>query len=179
MYKSSRIVITGPESTAKSTLSQQLSIQFGGKFFPEYARLYLDKKGTSYNYSDVIEIAKGQIQQYEASLDQSYNFYFFDTWLIITKVWFEWVYQHYPAWIDQSIENYPIDFYLLCKPDIQWKPDPLRENGGTERIRLFDTYKNELIKRNAKFVEIGGEGKLRLKNAIDAVLRFQKADRKL
>ncbi len=174
MNKSYRIVVTGPESTAKSTLSTQLAAHFNGKFFPEYARLYLDKKGANYDYSDVVEIAKGQVQQFQESLNHSCKFYFFDTWLIITKVWFQWVYNKYPDWLDQEIENYKIDFYLLCKPDIQWKPDLLRENGGEERIRLFNTYKEELINMNAKFIEIGGEGELRLQNAIDAIHEFQK-----
>ena len=174
MDKSYRIVITGPESTAKSTLSQQLAGHFNGKFYPEYARLYLDKQGLEYQYSDVVEIAKGQLQQYKESLDQPYNFYFFDTWLIITKVWFEWVYKKYPDWLESEISNNPIDLYLLCKPDIQWQPDPLRENGGEDRIRLFNIYKKELLRRNLNFVEIGGEGKQRIENAINAVLQFQK-----
>ncbi len=173
MNKPYRIVVTGPESTAKSTLSQQLAVQFGAKFFPEYARLYLDREGTDYDYSDVVKIAEGQVQQYKDSLEQSYKFYFFDTWLINTKVWFEWVYQQYPDWLENKIEDCPIDLYLLCKPDIEWQPDPLRENGGEDRIRLFNIYKEELLQRNFNFAEIGGEGKLRLENAIKAVLKFQ------
>lgn len=65
-----------------------------------------------------------------------------------------------------------IDLYLLCLPDIPWEPDPLRENGGEHRQQLFDAYKNELVKRNLNFIEVGGIGDARLENAIKAVKEF-------
>ncbi len=172
MKKSYRIVITGPESTAKSTLSEQLAKYFDGIFYPEYARKYLEEKSSTYSYDDVVNIAKGQLQQYKYSEVNTSGFYFFDTWLIITKVWFEWIYKKYPDWLEAEIQNCSIDLYLLCKPDIPWKPDPLRENGGEQRIQLFNTYKEELIKRNENFIEIGGLGEDRIQNAVKAVKEY-------
>jgi len=60
----------------------------------------------------------------------------------------------------------------LCKPDIPWEPDPLRENGGEVREKLYEIYKAELVQRNLPFVEIRGEGGERLQNAIDAINGF-------
>ncbi len=177
MPKSLKIVVTGPESTAKSTLSEKLADFFNGRFYPEYARLYLDEFGASYDYKDVEKIAKGQIEQYQKSVLSDLKFHFFDTWLIITKVWFEWVYQKSPSWLEDVIQKHPINFYLLCKPDIPWEPDPLREHGGEERIQLFEVYQQELINRNVKFVVIDGIGEQRVQNAINAVLEFQKTIR--
>ena len=167
-----RIVLTGPESTAKSTLSKLLAAHYGGLAYPEFARDYLCGKTSHYEYSDVEAIAHGQLSQYRDSLEKQSNYFFFDTWLIVTKIWFRWVYKQEPDWLEPAIVNHPMDLYLLCKPDIPWEPDPLRENGGEQREKLFHIYRNELVKRAFPFVEIGGEGEVRLQNAIDAIDDF-------
>nr|MBD3622837.1 ATP-binding protein [Sunxiuqinia sp.] len=95
-----RIAITGPESTAKSTLAQALADHFDGIFFPEYAREYFREHSTEYTYQDLEWITKKQIQQYHESSDCRKNLVFFDTWLISTKIWFQWAYQTEPAWLE-------------------------------------------------------------------------------
>ena len=168
------IVLTGPESTAKSTLSQQLAVRFNGIQLPEFARTYLSGKTDPYRYEDVEAIARGQIAQYNDALEHEAAFVFFDTWLIVTKIWFEWVYRQEPAWLEPEIAGHPMHLFLLCKPDIPWEPDPLRENGGEQREKLFEIYKNELVRRKLAFVEIGGEGDHRLQNAITAINNFNR-----
>ena len=172
MKKTIRIALTGPESTAKSTLTKELASYFNGTFYSEYAREYFMDHSTEYTRLDLERIARKQIEQYHESETFSNGLIFFDTWLIITKVWFRWAFHSVPAWLDEEVEKLPIDLYLLCLPDIPWEPDPLRENGGEHRQQLFDAYKNELIQRNLNFVEIGGEGKARIENAIHAVEDF-------
>lgn len=166
------IVLTGPESTAKSTLSLELARYFGGVQYPEFARQYLTGKPEHYGYDDVEAIARGQLAQYTESLAQPGEYVFFDTWLIVTKVWFDWVYRRCPDWLEAAIAGHPVDLYLLCRPDIPWEPDPLRENGGEQREQLFGIYRDELIARNLPFAEVGGVGPGRLQNAIDAVSQF-------
>lgn len=167
-----RIVLTGPESTAKSTLTKELADYFNGNCYLEYAREYFESHSTAYTRQDLEAIARKQIEQFHESEKSSARLFFFDTWLVITKIWFQWVYKSVPNWLDEAVENLPIDLYLLCLPDIPWEPDPLRENGGEHRQQLFETYKNELIKRKLNFVEIGGVGQARVQNAIDAVKDF-------
>ncbi|MEL7587370.1 MAG: ATP-binding protein [Prolixibacteraceae bacterium] len=162
------IVITGPESTAKSTLTRELSAYFGGNFFPEYAREYLTGKEAGYTYADVEQIARKQIKQYQAAR-QFEGLVFLDTWLIITRTWFDWVFNKVPSWLEEAIANHPVDLFLLCRPDIPWQPDPLRENGGEQREKLFMNYRQELQSRGFFFMEVGGEGDLRVRNAIEAV----------
>jgi len=169
MRKLVRIAVTGPESTAKSTLAKALADYFKGTFYPEYAREYFQNHSTEYTYDDLEQITRKQIQQYHESEQEESGLVFFDTWLIITKIWFQWAYQQEPAWLETEIDNLTIDLYLLCLPDIPWEPDPLREHGGEERQQLFDAYKSELLRRKLKFVEIGGLGEKRVENAIQAV----------
>ncbi len=167
-----RIVITGPESTGKTTLATQLAERFGGLYVPEYAREYVEQLRGHYTFADVENIARKQIEQYVQAKESSVEFVFFDTWLIITKVWFEWVFGRVPEWLEDAMGSCQVDLYLLCLPDLPWEADPVRENGGENRLKLFNQYRNELIRRKLPFVEIGGTNDVRLNNAIDAVRKF-------
>ena len=61
MEKLKRVVVIGPESTGKSTLCEQLAQHFNTSWCPEFAREYLLTHGKEYGYSDLINIAKGQV----------------------------------------------------------------------------------------------------------------------
>ena len=112
----------------------------------EYARRYVEEKGTTeVSYEEVCEIAKKQIEEIKAVSLQNSEFSFFDTELIVTKVWFEYAFGHVPGWLDEAIKAYPMDVYLLTCPDIAWRPDPARSNGSDEiRKELFDRYEAEI-----------------------------------
>ncbi len=163
-----RIVITGPESTGKSELTERLANYFGGIAVPEYARDFISSLNRPYNECDVLAIYRKQIEQiYEKRTDA--DLVFFDTGLIITKVWLEMVFNIERQWINQSIRSAEVDLYLLCAPDIPWIPDPLRENGGRMREVLFDLYKKNLEAYNLPYTIIEGIGEDRIRNAIFAV----------
>ena len=55
-----RVVLTGPESSGKSTLAQALANFFGCNLVPEFARSYLGALQREYNYEDLAIIARGQ-----------------------------------------------------------------------------------------------------------------------
>ena len=138
MYK---VGIIGPESTGKSTLARELAEQFKGTYVPEYAREYVERKGRKeLTYDEVCEIAREQIK----SISEA-GFYFCDTELIVTKVWFEYAFGKVPEWLTKAIKTYPMDLYLLTYPDIPWVPDPARYNGSQAmREELFDRYEEEV-----------------------------------
>ena len=138
MYK---VGIIGPESTGKSTLARELAEQFKGTYVPEYAREYVERKGRKeLTYDEVCEIAREQIKSISGA-----GFYFFDTELIVTKVWFEYAFGKVPEWLTEAIKTYPMDLYLLTYPDIPWVPDPARYNGSQAmREELFDRYEEEV-----------------------------------
>jgi NadR type nicotinamide-nucleotide adenylyltransferase len=167
-----RIAVTGPESTGKTTLAMQLADEFDGLYVPEFARSYVENLNRQYVYSDVEAIARAQVNQYTEAIRSKKIVQFFDTWLIITKVWFRWVYNQIPDWLENEIQKYPMDLYLLCRPDLPWEDDPVRENGGENRIRLYEEYRQELINHGCRYVEIGGAGDQRLENAIKAIRHF-------
>ncbi|MBK8339574.1 MAG: ATP-binding protein [Flavobacteriales bacterium] len=63
-----RIVITGPESSGKTTLCRLLAMHFGVPWVVEQARGYLDAIGRPYVEADLLIIARSQIGAEEAVL---------------------------------------------------------------------------------------------------------------
>ncbi len=169
-----KIVITGPESVGKSTLTKLLAEHFHGKYVTEFARDYVAQLNRPYTYEDVEIIARKQMSQYDeknVSVQPVYPAVFFDTFLIITKVWFNHVWHRQPEWFDQAILSRPMDLYLLCAPDIPWEADNVRENGKI-REALFLQYKKELEHYRQKYVIIAGTGLHRIENAIHEVTKL-------
>lgn len=139
-----RVGIIGPESTGKSTLATYLAHRYGGVLVSEYAREYMERLAPAYayTYEDVVAIAQQQVQELATPRAES-EVVFYDTELIITKVWFLHKYGKCPDFLLHAIEQYPMDVYLLCYPDMAWQPDPVREN-PTIREYLFQWYEKEV-----------------------------------
>ncbi|MDA3953886.1 MAG: ATP-binding protein [Bacteroidales bacterium] len=167
-----RIVLIGAESTGKTELAESLSKHFFTVFVPEYAREYIEKLNADYTYNDVEHIAKKQIELENENYQKANKILFYDTYLIITKVWFKMVYNKIPNWINKKIEDNNIDLFLLCSNDIPWISDPVRENGGEMRDKLFEIYKKELNQYNCKFKIVTGTGEDRFNNALKLVNEF-------
>jgi nicotinamide riboside kinase len=49
-----RIAVTGPESTGKSLLTEQLARHYNTVWVPEFARSYLEKLGRPYDEDDIL-----------------------------------------------------------------------------------------------------------------------------
>ena len=142
-----RIGIIGPESTGKTTLAKELAERYQGIYVPEYAREFVEKKGsTEVTWDELCEIAKHQIDQLKELTNERVNeLAIFDTELIVTKVWFDYAFGRWPEWLDEAIKQYPMDVYVILYPDLPWVPDPARSNGSDEiRMELFERYKQEV-----------------------------------
>jgi nicotinamide riboside kinase len=163
-----KIVLTGAESTGKSFLSRTLSSFYNGVYVPEFARTYIENLHRKYTYADIEYIARKQIED-EVKLNQDHTIIFFDTWLIITKVWFDFVYNKHPLWLHQAIVSSNISLFLLCNIDMPWEDDPVRENGGVNRQKLHNLYINELEKYGFKYRIVEGIGEQRVVNAKNIV----------
>lgn len=167
-----KIAILGPESTGKSTLAKELSEYFTSPMIPEYAREYVERLERDYTFEDVCLIAQQQVKEekyFESGEHSSAEYVFFDTSLIITKVWFSYVYHQIPAFVDQRIKHNFFDFYLLCAPDLPWIKDPVRENED-KREFFFEWYRKEIIATGQPYKIIDGSGITRTQKAINTII---------
>ena len=157
-----KIIATGPESSGKTTLCKALSEHFNIPFNKEYARKFLNNLEREYNQNDLLAIAEGQ-------LASEHSFKLLDTDLITIKIWSNYKYGNCEKWIIKQIEKQKSEkrIYLLCKPDIPWQADPLREN-PTDREELFEIYKQELENLGLTYFIV--EGKNRVEKSISKLL---------
>ncbi|MCU4176566.1 ATP-binding protein [Marinilabiliaceae bacterium N1Y90] len=162
------MILTGPESSGKSVLSEALSQKYDGLWIPEYARAYVENLNRDYTYSDVEHIARIQVKEYEDAIKSEKEWLFFDTSLIITKIWFTYIFNKYPTWLDDAIEQMQVDLFLLCKPDLPWVADGVREHEN-KRQELFVLYKKELERYNKKYNIVSGEAETRFQCAINHI----------
>ena len=149
-----KIIVTGPESCGKTTLSQALSNHFRIPFSKEYAREYLQELGRDYSQEDLITIAKKQLE-FEQDIQ------LLDTDLITIKIWSNYKYGSCDKWILEQIETQKSEkrFYLLCSPDIPWQADKQRENPNN-REELFEIYKQELDDLEYNYFIVKGEERI-------------------
>lgn len=163
-----KIAITGPESTGKSMLSEKLAEHYDTVWVPEFAREYLSIINRPYVETDILNIAKGQIDSEEKKTILADRFLFCDTEAIVTKIWSEHFYKRCDEWILEKINENRYDLYLLCNIDVPWEHDPLREHPD-KRKYFFELYYNELKSRGFVFSVISGIGEERINNAIEII----------
>ena len=183
-----KIVIIGPESTGKSTLCEQLASYYNTTWVREYAREYLLKNGTDYTFENLLDIAKGQVEEEEfgirnlpagrqgweaannKQLTTNNKLVFIDTDMYVMKVWCEFVFEKCHHWILNRIVERKYDLYLLCNIDLPWVKDELREYPDLiRRKKLYHHYKDIMINQNVPWVDISGNYEERLQKAINGL----------
>ena len=155
-----KIAITGPESSGKTTLCIYLAKALHCQWIPEYAREYLESN-PKYGLSDLDLMAQEQIKRWNSIENQSLVLY--DTEMLVYKIWSQFKFGQTTKVIDNLYLKQEIDHYFLCKPDIPWEYDALREN-PENRDELFELYLKELEDKNRSFSVLTGA----LENRISA-----------
>ncbi len=179
-----KVVVIGPESTGKSSLCEGLAARYHTDWVREYAREYLLARGMNYIFEDLTTIAKGQLaleDEAAAKADVAGTgkllrrmdgdpILFIDTDMYVMKVWSEFVFGRCDSWILDQIGKRQYDAYLLCKTDLPWVKDELREYPDlVSREKLFHIYRDILINQSTPWAEIGGQADQRLEAALTAV----------
>jgi len=169
-----KIVIIGPESTGKSTITESLARHFHTAFVPEFARSYLDGLYRPYKYADLLEIATGQIALEEEKSKSAQNGVLFcDTDLNVLKVWSEHKYGTCDPWIIEQIASRHYDLYLLTGIDMPWMPDPQREHPHPEmRAYFFSIYQEIVAQSNCPWRLLEGSENERLFEGIQITEDF-------
>jgi len=168
-----KIVLFGPESTGKTTLSEQLARHYNTVWAPEFAREYLQKKWNNERKTceaeDIIPIAIGQMKLENKLAKKADRVLICDTDLLETKVYSE---EYYGGFVDpildKAAKNNTYDLYLLTFIDTPWEEDDLRDRPGLRR-EMFDAFENALKKYNRPYILLDGNKETRLQNAVKAI----------
>lgn len=166
-----KVVVIGPESTGKSTLSSALAEHYETAWVPEYARKYINELDRPYQSHDLLEIARGQLVSENKQAQKASDILICDTNLIVIKIWSEFKFGFCHEEILKEISKREYDLYLLMDIDVPWEDDPQRENPG-RRDFFYDLYKSTLESLDVPFIEISGEWQKRRNDAITAINRL-------
>ncbi|MCH3883352.1 AAA family ATPase [Tenacibaculum aquimarinum] len=168
-----KVVLFGPESTGKTTLSTQLARHYNTVWAPEFAREYLQDKWNNERKTceqkDIIPIAKGQMKLENSLAKKADKVLICDTDLLETKVYSE---EYYGGFVDPELDKAAkenqYDLYLLTYIDTPWEADDLRDK-PEERLEMFTAFENALKKYNKNYILLKGDKETRLKEATTAI----------
>ena len=168
-----KIVLFGPESTGKTTLSEDLSNHYNAPLVNEYMREYLqevwDSEKRICQPKDIIPIAEGQMEAENRLSVEAEELLICDTDLLELKVYSEAYYEEYcdPGLLKHALNN-TYDCYFLTYIDVPWTPDDLRDKPH-DREGMFQRFQDTLDKYQRPYFILKGNRQERLKNAVEKI----------
>ena len=178
-----KVVLFGPESTGKTTISQQLARHYNTVWVPEYAREYLQDKWNNHRKTcenhDLIPIAIGQMKLENDLAKKADQVLICDTDLLETKVYSEEYYGGYvDPRLDEAARTNEYDLYLLTYIDTPWEADDLRDRPDM-RLEMFQAFENALKTHGKKYIMLKGGRKKRFNKAVKAIDKIIKSRKDL
>jgi NadR type nicotinamide-nucleotide adenylyltransferase len=167
-----RVVLTGSESTGKTTLAWRLAQHYRAEYVPEFVRTYAEKKNGVISFSDHGPIAHGQMAIEDKHIARASGLLVQDTDLLSTVVYCEHYFGQCPPWIVEAAASRKPDLYLLCEIDIPWIADGVRDRGHMrdDMQQLFRDAVRSSGVAAAIVTGVGDERFARATEAIDALL---------
>jgi NadR type nicotinamide-nucleotide adenylyltransferase len=163
-----RVVLTGSESTGKTTLAAELARHYDAALVPEFVRAFAEAKGGLIEFSDHGPIARGQMALEDAQLALGKPVVVQDTDLLSTVVYCKHYFGRAPDWIvDEAAARVP-DLYLLCEIDLPWIADGVRDRGHM-REEMQQLFRDAVMNSGAAVAIIRGDGHERLERAVEAI----------
>jgi NadR type nicotinamide-nucleotide adenylyltransferase len=163
-----RVVLTGSESTGKTTLAVELARHFRTVSAPEFVRRYLEGRSKPLDRGDVEPIARGQMAGEDEQARRARGVLICDTDLVSTMVYARHYYGECAPWIEHAARGRKADLYLLMDIDVPWIPDPQRD-GGQLRDEVQSLFREALASVGASVVLISGSWAQRREVAIEAI----------
>ena len=164
-----RIVITGAESTGKSTLAQELSGYYGEPWTEEFVRHYVDELNGDLQQHDLEPIAEGQLALEDSALEQAQRLVIHDTNILSSIIYANYYFDTVLEWVNDSFLEREYSLYLLCLPDIPWEADEGQRESPEARDKLHELFKDSLDILQIPYVEISGTEEERLMQAVHAI----------
>ena len=150
------VVLTGSESTGKTTLARRLAAHHNTSWSSEFAREHLEGKGAPLTAADVEVIARGQRAGEDAARHRARRLEVRDTDLISTVLYARHYYGSCPAWIEEAAKMRKGDLYLLCYPDVPWSSDGLQRDRPHRREEMHALFLTTLSEFQARVLHVQG-----------------------
>jgi NadR type nicotinamide-nucleotide adenylyltransferase len=167
-----RVVLTGGESTGKTTLARDLAARWKTAWAPEAAREVALARRGALGPEDVPVIARRHVRLADEALRSAGQagrpFAFLDQDLLSTVVYARHYYGSCPGWIERLALERRGDLYLLCLPDLPWESDGVRDRPAA-RDAVHALFAEALAAAGARAVEVSGLGAAREERAARAV----------
>ena len=163
-----RVVLTGSESTGKTTLAEQLARHYGAELVPEFVRGYAEQHGGVIQFSDHGPIARGQIALEDEHIARAGQLVVQDTDLLSTVVYCRHYFGACPPWIEEAATARRPDLYLLCEIDLDWIADGVRDRGHM-RDEMQQLFRDAVLASGVATAIVSGTGDERLERAVDAI----------
>src|SRR5262249_55244764 len=125
-----RVVLTGSESTGKSTLAAAVAKHYRVEVVPEFVRAFAEQRGGVIEFSDHGPIARGQMALEDEHIARATQIVsarpahpalpappalvIQDTDLLSTVVYCKHYFGRCPEWIEEAARARRPDLYLLC-----------------------------------------------------------------
>jgi len=164
-----RIVVTGAESTGKTTLAKALSGYYGEPWTPEFVREFVKTQGVSPAKDDLDPIARGQLTQEDLGARQARRIVFHDTNLLSSIIYANAYFDTVLDWVNDAFLSRDYTLYLFCQPDFPWVEEPGQRESPDARERFHRLFRESLERLELPFVEIAGDPAARLAAAIRAI----------
>lgn len=173
-----KIVLFGPESTGKTTLSEDLAEYFNAPMVKEYMREYLQEVWNAEKRicepQDIIPIAEGQMKIENKLAQEADELLICDTDLLELKVYSEAYYEGYcdPQLLKHALNN-NYHLYFLTYIDVPWTPDDLRDKPH-DREGMFQRFQDALDQHQKPYYILKGDRETRLNVAVKRINQLLK-----
>ncbi len=168
------VVLTGPESSGKTSLAERLQRRFGGLVVGEYVRHFIDQQQRDTSLSDIPTIARGQLEWEDAARAQAPELLILDTHLLSNVLWSRTLFGDCPPWLEQELLNRQYHLHLLLSPlDVDWESDGQRcQPALADRLCFHQGCRDWLQQHGQSWVDIDGNWIERERQAIEHVQRL-------
>lgn len=164
-----RIVITGAESTGKTTLARALANHYTENWTREFVREYVNTLDRALQRDDLETIARGQYALEDEKLEQARRLIIHDTNVLSSIIYARHYFNTKLDWVSKRFKKRNYSLYLLCMPDIPWEADSGQRESPQTREQLQRIFKAQLDSLKLPYLEIHGTKEERLKQAVTAI----------